>query len=450
MRLYQVSLQVLGIACLLVFPGISTAAPTDFDGDGTSDLSSVEIVDDNLRWVFQESEGITSTIDKSFGKPGVHLVPGRYSSSPKSQIGRVNDSGTWFVQFDNGVRKEEFGAEGATYMGGADVDGDGLDDLLFHTNRCTTKDVTVIARTNAFSGNPQDVSITASKGVWKSFYADANGDGADDFCWLQNNGTPRKPKKRFTLKCKDLLSGSEVVSSNVGTVFQTPLPIAQSGGRPDLLAFPRNRKKKTEFLIKDINGRTVVKNVRFGGVGTLLTGNFTNQSGATEQIGLHRNGSFELFDPESKSRTILAAPEGIPFDELNINSFDDTLQNCQCDTQKVKKTKRCKGLGKGGCVSRDITDGGGNWLHKPESDNTGNIVNLFNPADRPQNCRYERLDGTLFREAFYTGDSNPNRPTWRPRGGGTCRDFPKPLIVSCVVKGRKNCWRIPDPCQRYD
>ena len=450
MRINLNIFQVFSLALLLIFPGSSAAAPTDFDGDGVSDLSAVEIENDNLKWVFQQADGISSTIDKSFGRPGVHLVPGKYSAAPISQIGRVNESGMWFVQFGTRVEREDFGAEGATYMGGADVDGDGLDDLMFHTNRCTTKNVVVTARTKAFSGAPQDLSITGSKGVWKSFYADANGDGTDDFCWLKNNGTPRKPKKRFTLECKDVVTGASIVTSNVGTIFQTPIPIAQSGGRPDLLAFPRNRKKKTEFMIKDIRGKTLVKNVRFGSVGTLLTGNFTNQSGSTEQIGLHRDNTFELFDPESRSRSIIPAPNGIPFDEVNINVFDQTLNNCQCDTQMVKKRKRCRGLGKGGCVSRDITDGGGNWLHKPESDNTGNIVNLFNPADRPQNCRYERQDGTLFREAFYTGDSNPNRPTWRPQGGGTCRDFPKPLIVSCVVKGKKNCWRIPDPCQRYD
>lgn len=99
---------------------------------------------------------------------------------------------------------------------------------------------------------------------------------------------------------------------------------------------------------------------------------------------------------------------------------------------------------------RASTDGPMGWLHKPVSDSTRSIVNLFPSSDRPTSCRYERSNGSLITNGYSSGIHNGFRTHIRPQGGGSCSRFPANMVLNCSIGGRRVCYRIPNPCQRYD
>lgn len=113
--------------------------------------------------------------------------------------------------------------------------------------------------------------------------------------------------------------------------------------------------------------------------------------------------------------------------------------------------KGFKKQGKNSCQGyRSSSDGGMGWLHKPVSDSTGSIVNLFPTSDRPGACRYERSDGSLITDGRNYGRGNGNREHIRPASGGRCSGFPSNMVLNCSISGKRICYRIPNPCQRYD
>jgi len=130
-----------------------------------------------------------------------------------------------------------------------------------------------------------------------------------------------------------------------------------------------------------------------------------------------------------------------PVDPNDPNEDDSGDNNG--GTKKKKKNKKCR-------VKRRIFDGPGGWLHKPVSDSTGSIVNLFPSNESPSACRYETKTGRVIRQAFSSGRTNGNRETIRPAGGGSCSGFPNNMVVSCKIGRKRHCWKIPDPCNRYD
>lgn len=99
---------------------------------------------------------------------------------------------------------------------------------------------------------------------------------------------------------------------------------------------------------------------------------------------------------------------------------------------------------------RASTDGGMGWLHKPVSDSTGSIVNLFPTQDRPSSCRYEQSNGSLITTGYHSGRGNGNREHIRPANRSRCSSFPSNLVVNCSIGGKRVCYKVPNPCQRYD
>ena len=104
----------------------------------------------------------------------------------------------------------------------------------------------------------------------------------------------------------------------------------------------------------------------------------------------------------------------------------------------------------GGKVRKNSDGGLGGWLHKPHSDNTGSIVNLFPSEDSPSGCGYYKKSGKKFMDALSTGRANGNRVHVRPVQNLSCSSFPRNMYLACKVNGRRLCYNIPDPCNRYD
>jgi hypothetical protein len=438
----------------LIFLISSTAAavPSDFDGDGISDPAVVVVNNKNtLRWNVLLA-GEETRVAIGFGELGVHLMAADYIGQNSTQPSYLESNGTWHVMLDE-ERTFRHGADGATYLGGADINGDGKDDALFHTNTCKAKEKAVLQAIADPFGKPLLYSVEGGKGNLFTTYGDVNGDGSDDFCWLKPNKVRKKKfKGRFTMRCKDVPTGAEVARFKLGRVYGRPLPIKNGLNSPVLFALPRKGGTKTIVKIVNTKGKTIVKKISYNSTGPLLVGNYLGYANQ-EQIAMSRNASLSVFDLASQTSIVLPAPSGINFDDINIVHFDKALDDCYCTTDRARKNGTCRTRGGGGgqCqVMRPLTDGFGGWLHKPHSDSTGSVVNLFPANENPVDCRYERANGTLFREAYNSGRSNGNRSTWRPVGGGSCSGFPKNTIVSCKISGKRNCWKIPDPCTRYD
>lgn len=95
-------------------------------------------------------------------------------------------------------------------------------------------------------------------------------------------------------------------------------------------------------------------------------------------------------------------------------------------------------------------DGPGGFVHKPVSDSTGSIVDLFPSNQDPNNCVYLNKNGRKLASGFSSGRTNGFRETIRPSGGGSCSSFPKPLILRCSIDGKRVCHKIKQPCERFD
>ena len=77
----------------------------------------------------------------------------------------------------------------------------------------------------------------------------------------------------------------------------------------------------------------------------------------------------------------------------------------------IKSLNRSDSCGAGGerssCDSFRSTTGG--YVHKPVSESTHSVVNLFPVGERPSNCRYEDSSGNVFTTGYYAGIHNGNR-----------------------------------------
>jgi hypothetical protein len=443
-------LSILASSLLALPANNAKAAPSDFDGDGFSNPTTVTIVSsERLKWNIQGLAGEQELVG-NFGKPGVHLMPGRYFSGGFSSPAFVSSDGTWNI--DNLTQDVVIthGEAGATYIGGADVNGDGFDDLVTVNNRCQAEPATARALVGV-GGSQRVIEKRLKSGSFVTTYTDTNGDGRDELCSLVPEGSRKQRTGVFTLTCFDLVSNKRTARSRVGRIFDTPLPIKHPGSG-DWLALPKQRGGSIKVRIVSTQGKIIRKQVPFVGTGILLVGNYTNRSGDIEQLALHQGSSLQVYDIASRSITSIPSPAGIAVDEININSFDNDLQSCLCTTEGIRNFGgQCPKVDRNGCINRAIEDGTDTgFLHKGVSDTTGSVVNLFPANERPEDCQYLRADGSLFQEAVFAGIGNPNRPHWRPAQGGSCRTFPRPLVVSCKVNGQRNCWTVPDPCARID
>jgi|GEM_PF-7082852 len=422
-------------------------APTDFNSDGISDFASIKATNP-LSW---DTERGPST----FGSLGDHLASGDYNKNNKTNKAVITSNGTW----KSPLGEFNFGDLTSLFISGADFDGDNGDDALIIDQNCRNGRKQAYYRLNPFDSAASNTSIkVGTKGSFYS-YADVNSDGRDDLCWSRALKTQKEYNTKFLIKCIDVITNQKLASFRVPKLEGQFFPIKLDNNAPDLFAIPVRNKVRKKYLIKNINGSTI-SSIMFRGNGIITVGNYSNLPG--EEIAFTNKDEKIIFNPLSNYIYKTAGSEDIVFDDININSFKKL--NCLCTSSKIKKYKGCKKIvettptnptptqGNGQTCQRyeGITDGPGNWLHKPVSESTGSVVNLFNPNSRPTRCNYLDSNFNVFKSAYFSGDTNPDRPTWRPNGGGHCSSYPKPLIVSCDISGVNTCFNIPDPCVRYD
>lgn len=391
-------------------------------------------------------------------------MPGQYLGPTSATVPAIlTEEGVWEFALPLGERREiSFGDSTGLYIAGADYDGDGTDDLLFQSHLCKRGKPSLKVLYSPLSSPREGVVRSKRSSRYFSSYLDSDGDGRDEYCSAVPYKKRGRLQKRFFLECLDLGSGKRAKIA-LGRLFARPLPLKGSSSEQDFIVLQRPLKDGIRVSVRSTHG-TVLAQRTFSGEGTLVVGRFLSLSHSGEQIGFVTGDRIDLFDPftgETTSKTVLP---GVPVDEVNINHFQYDKEGCECTSRSIRRNGSCRFRRvkstptpegndslEGACsISREIRDGSGNWLHKPVSDSTGSVVNLFHPSDVASSCRYESQSGEEFQKMYFTGNSNPDRPTWRPERGGSCKSFPKPLVVSCLISGVKNCWNIPDPCVRYD
>lgn len=420
------------------------AAPTDFNGDGISDPSIVTN-SANLNW---ESiiNNIPTSVETNFGQLGQHLCNANYSGTT-TQACTIRENGNWVVRVEGSGEVVTYGEDDATYISGGDYNGNGFADFAYSTKACSRKRSHFKVLLDPL-GSAVEKTFKAGKGNHFKTFADVNGDGKDDLCYAYPRVIRKVLTNKYRMKCKDVTTGSLVKSFNVGRLYNIPLRI-KVPNNPDYILNHNNRRSRTRIKVFNVNGKIIASHA-FETKGDLVVGNYTNSDTGIEQIAMVNGTAGTVFDIASKTTGSKSFPQGIVIDDININSFtDDTNGTCYCTAKHIAKNGKCPSPANS-CVQRDITDGGGNWLHKPVSESTGSLVNLFNPNDGVQDCSYENISGETISTAYFSGNTNPNRPTYRPNAGGRCSSYPSPLVVTCKVRGEKHCWTIPKPCTRYD
>ena len=131
---------VIAITCLAFVSVLEAQVPTDFDGDGRSDLTKITIEDDkSLTWTAKLSSTGESEELGSLGSSGSHVIMGQWHGSA-TQIGTVTSNTadntlTWTIIEASGATIERtFGKSGDLAIAGGDCAANsgqgGLGDLV--------------------------------------------------------------------------------------------------------------------------------------------------------------------------------------------------------------------------------------------------------------------------------------------------------------------------------
>ncbi len=304
------------------------AAPFDYDGDSYSDPSTVE-VGDTLNWL-SKIDNKDTIIERSFGIPGQHLVPGRYKDD-ETMPAILDSEGTWKMSDDSSV---SFGEEDSLYFGGADFNGDSLTDYAYSTQVCRKKKAKLHVRLN---GESTSTSFNNGGGAYYKFFYDADNDGRDDFCTLKPIRRKKTLTPRFRAICKSALTGGGVKRFTLGRVNGQPHPLKVTGS-PDLLVVPQSRKTKTNLRFYNQNG-TLQRKTSISQSGTLVIGNFISTASEQAAVVTDQQRGY-VYDPLQDATATMDFPDGVPYDEINIVHFEDN-EDCFCTSKMIQRDGQC-------------------------------------------------------------------------------------------------------------
>lgn len=312
-------------AFFLAFIGAAAAgaAPTDFDGDGRSDLTRVEVGGDkNLTWKAVSSQsGETRTLGV-LGKEGDHIVAAQWFGAATS-IGVVSvDESTgnlvWSVLNGAGVTVQRvFGRKGDLVVSGADFNGNGTADGA--VVRYVGRDVQWQVRFDMFAQDAvNEVSFSYGKPGDRVFYARV--EPGIDAAGLMRAGSRGASQALMR----------NVVTGQIRKLVRLPR-YASTGNRPrafpirlasglDLLGFQISKGSGTELRVVSMQGGQIMA-AQFEGSGVSVVGDFATQAGS--------EGYEVSFQGGSESGTVVPTQAmvqgtaflgGIAVDEININT----------------------------------------------------------------------------------------------------------------------------------
>lgn len=297
----------------------ASAAPTDWNFDGASELSIVNIGGDGtLSWSgVLGSDG--SLVDLGTqGRIGDHLVPGPWFMQGQVALGTVRLLSNGVVRWDIRDSRDdsglsfEFGTAPLSVVGGADVDGNGvLDAVVVSKERSRLRWAVLL--NPGLGGTREERSLSFGGGSLRPFFFSPDG-RRDALAVL----SARDIKYRYldSRKSRRVALRGSVRGTDI------PLPLRSRSGE-DVLMFLRDQGAST-LITKLLVKRRAWRRVRLDSSGIGVVGDFLPQPG--EEIALRGTdaGAFKILNPFSRTRAEVSGPSGILVDEVNINTFGDS------------------------------------------------------------------------------------------------------------------------------
>lgn len=313
----------IGIAtCMALMARVEAQAPTDFDGDGVSDLTRVSKESDkSLTWEALLSTDATTLPLGSIGTDGdAPIVASWGSEGPQVGVASVDGGAskiTWSILNGSGQTvSRTFGKKGDLVVSGGDFNGDGTPDgAVVRLVRGEAQWDVSYDLFDPASNTPTFDTVTFGQGGDRVFFARIEGGSLD---WI---GVIRKGRgNRSVARVRNLVTG-EVRQytrlpkfASVGTRPRA-FAVRQASG-PDLLGFEVMSDNATTIRVYSLAGDLVGEH-RFAGKGQSVVGDFNEGSGFEVAFqGSRESGVFNPVSGEVRESQFLG---GTAVDEINVN-----------------------------------------------------------------------------------------------------------------------------------
>jgi hypothetical protein len=314
---------LLSIIYVLFSASAQGAVPNDFDRDGVSDLTRVEVGSDKfLTWKAVLSGNQQVTELGKLGSDGDHLAMGQWTGEG-TQIGAVAlnaSSGviTWSILDSSGARVDKtFGKKGDLIVAGADFNGNGTADGAV-VRLVSGKAEWQVWYDMFTPGAPTEPSqFTFGKAGDRVFFARVQA-GGPDWIGMMRKGAGRNSAARF----KNLVSGDVRQFTRLpgfATTGDRPRPFGvKAPGGEDLLGFHVKKGTGTQLRIFTLAG-IEISNVAFEGDGQSVVGDFND--GQAYEVAFQSSGESGVFNPVAGEVRETSNFGGVAVDEINVNAL---------------------------------------------------------------------------------------------------------------------------------
>jgi len=308
------------LSIFAICPQATAGVPTDFDNDGVSDATRVEIgSDDSLTWkTVLSSSGATTTLG-ILGKKGDHLAMAQWLGIG-TQIGTVSDSATddslvWTILNGAGTPVEfSFGRKGDLAIAGGDFNGNGVADAAV-VRLVNGKAVWEIALDPLTTGSVEASEVVLGKTGDRAFFARVDDSNVD---WVGVIG--KGSGNRSMARMRNLVTGEVRRFSRIPKFASQggrprAFPIRQTSGA-DLLGFQVTSGQSTRLVVTSFNGARVYSST-LSGAGISVVGDFNAAPGY--EISYQSADESIVVNPASGEERETTFLDGVAADEINVN-----------------------------------------------------------------------------------------------------------------------------------